>query len=403
MFLEILIATFLGCLMGIFTGLTPGIHINLVSVILLGISSLLLQFVSPITLAAFIVAMAITHTFLDFVPSVFLGAPESETVLAVLPGHKMLLQGRGYEAVKLSTIGCLLGLLLTIFLTPLLVKITPLVYINLQRWIGWILIVVVLFMVLREKETKKKLQSFFVFLISGVLGLVVFNISTLKDPLLPMLSGLFGTSMLLMSLNEKVKIPKQKITEDIKIEGKTVAKSVGAGTFSGSILSIFPGMGPAQAAILGSQLTGNIGNYGFIILVGAIGTVSMLMSLITLVSIEKARNGAIVVLQQILGGFGVKELTAMIAVALIAAAIATFISLKIAKVFSKLITKVNYNLLCISIITFVSLLVLYFTGLIGILILSTATAIGLIPGIWNVGRNHAMGCLLLPVILYFIL
>jgi putative membrane protein len=344
-----------------------------------------------LSLAVFIVAMAITHTFLDFIPSVFLGAPDSENALAVLPGHRLLLQGKGYEAVKLSTIGCLFCLIIFLILSPLVIIGTPIVYKTLQNFIGWILIVVVIFMIAREKKLNKILWSSFVFIVSGALGLVVFNIYSLKEPLLPMLSGLFGISTLLLSVNEKVKIPKQKITDESSIDRKSLFKSIGAGTFSGSIISIFPGMGPAQAAILGSQIAGEIGNQGFILLVGGIGTVSMFMSLITLLSIEKARNGTIVVLSEIVQNFGIKEFILMAAVALFAAGIATFLSLWIAKIFSKIITKVNYPMLCVSIIVFVTLLVSYLTGAIGFVVLLTATAVGLIPAVLNIGRNHAMG------------
>lgn len=403
MFLQILIAILLGCFAGIFTGVIPGVHINLVAAILLSLSPILAYFAHPISLGAFIVAMAITHTFIDFVPSVYLGAPESATALAVLPGHRMLLEGKGYEAIKLSTIGALFCLLAAVIVLPLLVFVTPWIYGSLQSVMGWALLLVVGFMILRERGMNKKAWSFFVFLISGVLGLIVFNIPTLNEPLLPMLSGIFGTSMLVTSLYEKVKIPKQNITDDTKIEKKHFFKSIVSGTFSGSIVSIFPGMGPAQAAILGSQIAGELGTYGFIILVGGIGTVSMLMSLITLFSISKARNGAIIVVEEMLGKFGINELVVMIAVALIAAGIAVFLSLNIAKIFSKIITKVDYKKVCIGVIAFVSLLVFYFSGWIGGLVLITATAIGLIPSFTNIGRNHGMGCLLLPVILYFVL
>ena len=57
----------------------------------------------------------------------------------------------------------------------------------------------------------------------------------------------------------------------------------------------------------------------------------------------------------------------------------------------------------ISIILLISLMVFYFSGFLGILILITATGIGLIPTLLNVGRHNSMGCLLVPVILYFIL
>jgi putative membrane protein len=403
MLLELLIATFAGMTVAIFTGITPGLHINLASAILFSLSPVLLQWFSPLSLAAFITSMAVTHTFLDFIPGVFLGCPDEKTALAVLPGHRLLLEGRGYEAVKLSTVGCLLCLAITATISPVLILITPFIYTHLQPYIGWILILVVAYMILRDKSTDKRFWSLFVFLMSGVFGLLVFKIDALTEPLLPMLSGLFGISTLLSSLNEKVRIPVQRITDDIEIGFSKLIKSLGAGTLAGNIISIFPGMGPAQAAILGSQIAGNIGTCGFIILVGGIGTVSMIMSFITLLTIEKARNGPIVVLGQIIGSFGIQEFALLLSVALIAGCAATFLSLFIARIFSKLIVKINYTLLCCGIILFVTSLVLILAGWIGFIVLLTGTAIGIIPQYLNVGKNHLMGCLLLPVILYFVL
>ena len=91
MITYIILAFFLGILAGTFTGLIPGIHINLVAIILLSFSAFLLTYFSPIILVVFIVAMAITHTFIDYLPSIFLGAPDEDTVLSILPGHEMLI------------------------------------------------------------------------------------------------------------------------------------------------------------------------------------------------------------------------------------------------------------------------------------------------------------------------
>jgi len=78
MFLEIIAAIILGTLVGTFTGLTPGIHINLASLLLISISGYLLGFTTPIVLCCFIIAMGVTHTFLDTIPSIFLGKPEKK-------------------------------------------------------------------------------------------------------------------------------------------------------------------------------------------------------------------------------------------------------------------------------------------------------------------------------------
>src|SRR3989338_774789 len=118
----------LGVIAGIFTGITPGIHINLVSLLLLSISPVLLNYINVISLCIFIIAMSITHTFLDAIPSIYLGAPDADDALNVLPGHKLLLDGRGFEAVKLTVIGSLSALILAVALVPLLIPAMMIVY-----------------------------------------------------------------------------------------------------------------------------------------------------------------------------------------------------------------------------------------------------------------------------------
>ena len=119
--LDIIIALLLGVCAGIVTGLVPGVHVNMVSALLLSSSAWLLKFADALVLSVFIISMAVVHTFLDTIPSIYLGAPDAENAMAALPGHRMLLQGRGYEAVKLTIIGSFGGLVVVIVLTTLLV------------------------------------------------------------------------------------------------------------------------------------------------------------------------------------------------------------------------------------------------------------------------------------------
>ena len=399
MLIEILLAILLGCMMGVFTGITPGLHINLVSVMLLSLSPVLLGYTNVIVVAAFIIAMSITHTFTDFISATYLGAPADDTALAVLPAHRMLLEGMGHEAVKLTVIGSLLCLILTIMLSPLLIISVPLIFEYLKDYIGWILLAVIIFMILREENNNKRFWSFVVVAMSGVLGLIVLNIPNLKDPLLPMLSGLFGVSVLLLSLSEKVALPIQRTTEMVKVKTRDLIKALSSGVFSGSLVSIFPGLGPAQAAVLANQISGKISEFSYLILVGGINTVSMILSLVTLFTIEKARNGSIIVVQQLLQSIDINTLILFFAVALIAGGIATFLTLYTSKIFSRIMNKINYSMVNILIILFVAAMVLYFSGFLGLLILFAATSIGLIPNIVDVSRSSSMACLLVPIIL----
>lgn len=403
MFLELIIAILLGVTAGVFTGLTPGLHINLVALILFGISPFLLGYTNVVAVASFIIAMSITHTFTDFISATYLGAPADDTALAVLPAHRMLLEGMGHEAVKLTVIGSLLCLIITIILSPLLIVSVPAIFAYLKDYVGWILLAVVIFMILREESMNKRFWAFIVVALSGILGLIVLNIPNLKDPLLPMLSGLFGVSVLFLSLTQKVALPIQRATEMVKVKTKSMVKALGSGVFSGSLVSIFPGLGPAQAAVLGGQIAGKIDVFSYLILVGGINTVSMILSLITLFTIEKARNGSIIVVQQLLQNISASLLILFLAVALVAGGIATFLTLYASKIFSSIMNRLNYSVLSIFIISFIGAMVMYFSGLTGFLILLIATAIGLIPNIAEVSRSNSMACLLVPIILMSIL
>ena len=403
MFFEFLIAALLGILAGIVTGLIPGIHINLVSLLVVSLSVYLLDIFSLPSLGVFIISMAITHTFLDILPAIFLGAPDADTALGVLPGHRLLMMGMGYEAIKLTVIGSLFSLIFAMFLFPFFIFIVPNVYETIQPFIGWILLFIVIYMVLIEKGLDKKFWAFTIFLMAGILGIIDLTMPNLNQPLFPMLSGLFGISMLIVSLSNKVEIPKQRITDNIKIPKLESIRALIAGTFSGSFVSFFPGLGPAQAAILGSQIMGRLGTLSFLILIGSINTVNMAVSLVSLFTIEKARNGAVLAIRELIPTIDLNTLILFLAAIMFAAGIAVFLALFLTRVFVKLIEKVNYQYLGLSVIVLITLMVFYFSSWLGLLILLISTAIGIIPNIVNVKRSHSMGCLMLPVILFFIL
>jgi putative membrane protein len=85
----------------------------------------------------------------------------------------------------------------------------------------------------------------------------------------------------------------------------------------------------------------------------------------------------------------------------ISAGIATFLTLKMTKISLKFLRRVNYQRLCLYTSIFLFALTVIFSGLIGILILIVSIAVGFIPNYLNIRRTYAMGCLILPCILFF--
>jgi len=401
MLTYIVLALLIGILLGILTGLSPGLHINLISVLLLSLATTVSGIVDPVYIVILIIGMAVTHTFLDFIPNTYLGAPEADTALSVLPAHRFLKQGEGYTAIKLSTIGSLAGLLLATAFTPLAVYLGLNHYDLIKDYIPYLLIASIIFLLIKEKGNKW--SAILIVLLSGVLGILVLNLPSLSNPLFPLLTGLFGVSTLLISLKDKTNIPKQNVKDDLKLDKKEATKAISSSFIVSLVAGFVPGIASSQSAIISSSFFKKLKSEYFIIMTGLINTVIMITSFAALYSIGKARNGAVIVVSKILEGITLDYLIIFIAASLFVGGIATILSLKIAKVFSKYITKINYKKVSITIISILLLLVLVLTGPIGLLIAGIATAVGVLPPLLNVGKNHLMSCLMIPIVLFFIL
>jgi len=190
--LEIFLALTFGIIFGVIAGLIPGLHPNNTIPIIVGMSFLF----SPTNASIVLVSSGIINIFVNFIPSIILGAPEDGTVLSVLPGHKMLMEGRGFEAIKLSVLGGLGGILFSIAILPVFAFTIPSIYELIRPHIHFILIPAVVWMILTEKKWGK-VFAVFTFFASGFLGLIVLDFS--DAALFPLLSGLFGLPTLLIA------------------------------------------------------------------------------------------------------------------------------------------------------------------------------------------------------------
>jgi len=399
MFTELLFSLILGIMFGIFTGLIPGIHVNLVAALLLALSSFLLKMFTPLDLAVFIISLSVTHSFLDTIPSIYLGAPENENALSILPGQKMLLAGYGHMAVKITILGTYVGMITAILLVPLFIFSAEKIFTVLRPYLGYLLFIIMFYLIVKDSM---RLWNLFLFLLAGTLGVLVFSVPNLNEPLFPMLSGLFGVSGLMVGIFDNTKIPKQNITSKINLKLSELVKAVFASSVAVFFIQFFPGLGPAQGAVLSNVFIRDIKDKGYLALVGAMGTMSVVFSLVTFYTLGKAKDGSIVVVSKLLeidkSGF-----ILLLSSFLIAGSISVFLTLYFSKMFSKLIVRVNYQILVITIIVFIFLMSFFLNGPLGIVVLITATAIGLIAPLKGIGRNHLMGCLILPVMLYYVL
>jgi len=411
MIIELIIALIVGILIGTLTGLTPGIHINLVAVILLSFSGFFLTLTTPTTLAVFIIAMAITHTFVDYIPSIFLGAPDEDSFLSVLPGHQLLLKGRGYYAVIFTLYGGLAALLIILFFTPIFIYLLPIIYPYAQRIMWIILILVSVYLISTEKE--KKFWALVIFLLSGFLGISTLSLN-IKEPLLPLFTGLFGASSLIISIKQKTNIPVQKISplKNIRLSKNSIARAVTASIIASPFTSFLPGLGASQAALIGSEILREKeqDKRQFLFLLGAINTLVMGLSFITLYAIQKTRTGAAVAVSRLIPELTPKTILLFLSVIFITGIFSFIISVQLSKFAAKNIHKIKYEKLSIIILSILIIMTFLFSdmfnplgGVIGLLIFLTGASLGVFTVLIGVKRMHLMGCLLIPTILFYLL
>lgn len=442
LFLIILFCIF-GVITGIATGLLPGLHVNNIALILLSLSGSIIAIFSflfdlgmsenfiLVLICIFIISTSISHTFHDVIPSTFLGAPDEDMALSVLPAHSLLLEGKGYEAVALSAMGSY-GAILFCFLLLFPIRFIigePLVfYETLKEIMFFVLLAITLLMIGTEKSRIEifhfkgifpsifgMIFAFFVFILSGFFGLIILDMSVdspigLSSPVLfPALAGLFGTPTLLTSLLTKPKIPKQNI-EEPKLSNKNKKSSILSvitGSFGGILVSIIPGITSATGTIIAMNARGESDKRQTIVTLSAVNTACAFFVVVVLFIILRSRSGATLAAMELIS---VSEWTDIIIPAnlsylliamLLGGTMSYFLTLKIGKIFANRFANVPYSLIVKLTITLVSILVFLFTGFIGILILIIATFIGLLPVEWGVRRSHCMGILLFPIMLYF--
>ncbi len=399
MILELLFALFIGLLAGSFTGLIPGIHINLVAAFLI---SSLDKFSSSsfLPLAVFITSMSITHTFVDFIPSIFLGAPEEDTFLSILPGHQLLMKGQGYQAVVLTLYGSLTALIIILIATPIYILFLPSFYTSIKYLLPFILIFISAYTVLRDQ---KPLLAVLIFLLSGLLGSLSFFLPV-KEPLIPLLAGLFGLSSIILSLKNKQKIMGQKILplKRISLTKKEFIKSSFSALISAPLCSFLPGIGSGHAAFIGSEIIPQ-NSRGFLFLVGAINTIVMALSFVALYAIGRARSGSAAAIQELFSDLSFFHLSVLLTIIIFSGLCAFFITLFLAKHSVSIINKVNYSKISLAVIFILVIFTLIFSNPLGLIVLITSTSLGIYCIASNTKRINLMGALILPVVVYYLM
>lgn len=398
--LDILLLIFVGVLLGTFTGMVPGIHVNTVVIVVISLLPVLLEHFSPLGVVSLVVAMGVVHTFVDYIPSILIGAPQEDSVLATLPGHRMLMEGRGYEAIRLTVLGGFGAIIVSCITLPVGVVVLPILYGLTKTVMPYLLILVLAYMVYSEKTPRKMLYSLAIIGYSGTLGVLILNGNILppKYSLFPTLTGLFGISTLLASLRHETIVPPQTLD----YEDSPYGQSIVAGSVAGALTGLLPGVGSSQSALIVQNAFKDKSEKEFLVAIGGVNTSDAIYSIFALYLIGNPRSGASIAVEHILKEFTFTDFMFIVAVILIVAPLATGITLALARVSVMKIQNLDYPMFSKYVLTFLFIFIFAMTGPKGILIAATATAIGFAAAISGVKRSHCMAVLVIPTILYFL-
>ncbi len=378
------------------------------------------------------ISVSISHSFHDTIPTTFIGAPEEDTALSVLPAHSLLLKGEGYKAVALAVMGSYGAILVCIaLLYPLRFIIGPpfSLYTVVREIMVWVLIAIAILMIATEKTRITELGdkgsipsiigilfAAFVFGLSGIFGLLVLDfhlVSPIGLPapvLFPALAGLFGVPTLLNSLFTKPAIPEQKVEPLVqnRIEKKSSVVSILTGSLAGIFVSIIPGLTTATGTVLAMNARQKSSQEQTIVTLSSVNTAATFSVTVMLFVILRARSGVTIAVRELIAIEPWQSLVMpagliyLLMFLVLSGTLSYFLTLYLGRLFAKKFHIIPYQSLVVFTLVFVFVLVILFTGILGLVVLFVATSIGFLPICWGVRRSHCMGVLLIPIILYFL-
>ena len=387
-----------GVAAGTASGLTPGLHANNFALVMAGIAPALPG--PRLAVAAAMLTAGVVHTFLDIVPALALGVPDAAMAATALPGHRLVLAGRGREALVLSALGSGGAV---VFALPLAIPITRAMvaaYPTIRAHLALILGAIVAFLLLTEPTIRRAVIGALSFAVSAALGALVLP-AGLSGPLpaggalAQLFAGLFGAPILLEAMNG-TGVPPQADAQ-IQMPTLDLGLTALAGTGGGALVGYLPGVSAAVAAVIAlPAVPGRSGARGFIVATSGANTATAIFALFALVSLGTPRTGVLVAISELDAPLNVPVLLAAVVVG---AAVGFVLVVTIGGRYLDTVGALDPRRLSLAVIGLLVGLSVLVAGWGGLAVFGAATAVGLIPQRGGTRRVHLMGVLIGPLAL----
>jgi putative membrane protein len=387
-----------GCALGTASGLVPGLHANNVALLLAAAAPSVPG--PPRLVAAAMLAAGVVHTFLDVVPSLALGVPDPAMAASALPGHRLVVRGRGREALRLSALGSGLAVLLAVPLAIPVTRAMVAVYPVLRAHLPLLLAGVAALLVVTEPTLPQAVAGAVSFGLAAGLGLATLDL----DPaaplatggmLAPLFAGLFGAPVLLEAIGG-AGVPEQADAV-LAVPRRAVAGLGALGTLAGAVVGYVPGVSSAIAATLALlAVPGRFGARGFVVATSGVNTANTIFALFALVALGAPRTGVLVAVDSLDAPVA---LPLLLATAALAAVVGFLLVPWLGDRYLRTVGRLDSTRLSVAVLCLLGALSGLFAGWIGIAVCAVATVVGLVPARFGARRAHLMGVLMGPLAL----
>jgi putative membrane protein len=385
-----------GIALGTLSGLTPGLHVNNLALLLASVAPAVPG--PPRLVGAAMLAAGVVHSFLDAVPALALGVPDAAMAATALPGHRLVIAGRGREAIRLSALGS--GLAVA-FAVPLAVPVTramTVAYPVVRTHLPVVLAGVVAFLLLTEGSLRAAVGGGTAFLGSATLGHATLDLSPAAPlssggMLTPLFAGLFGAPVLIEALSGSA-IPEQD-DATVATSRRSVGATALAGSLAGAIVGYLPGVSAAVAAVVALALVpGSTDARGFVVATSGVNTANTIFALFALAALGTPRTGVMVALRETEAPVNLPLLLASAGIAGIAGFL---LVLSVGDRYLLAVGALDQFRLSVAVLALLAGLSFLFAGAVGAGVFAVAALVGLVPAQFGARRVHLMGVLLGPL------
>jgi putative membrane protein len=387
-----------GVALGTCSGLIPGLHANNFAVILAAAAPSIP--LDPLLLGVAMLTAGVVHTFLDIVPALTLGVPDAAMAIAALPGHRLVLAGRGREALRLSAVGSALAVAIAV---PLAVPVTWVMvrgYPVLRGQLTPILAGVVVFLVVTESSLRAAVGGLVAFGLAALLGWATLDVQPTApldagSMLTPLLTGLFGAPILIDAMGGDG-VPPQADAK-LAMARRDLGLTAGAGSVAGAMVGYLPGVSAAIASVLAlPALPNRDPDRGFIVATSGANTANTVFALFALLALGTPRTGVLVAIDQT----GVPlDVPALLTAVVLGAAAGFLLVVFVGDRYLTTVGRMEYTTVSLVVLAVLATISWLFTGISGLGVFAVATLVGLIPPRFGTRRVHLMGVLIGPLML----